>query len=84
LLCIFLAIINVFESDIFQTRVPNELKGRDFAAEFALCDGLQPISLAAIGGLLALVSAPAVLIGAGIAVVAMTLVSAALKDVREL
>ena len=66
---IFVAVVNVFESVIFQTRVPNELQGRVFAAQFAICDGLQPISLAVIGGLLALVSAPAVLIGSGIAVV---------------
>ena len=48
---IFVAIVNVFESVIFQTRVPNELQGRVFAAQFAVCDGLQPISGFAVKGL---------------------------------
>ena len=81
---IFVAVVNVFESVILQTRIPNALQGRVFAAEFALCDGLQPLSLAAIGGLLALVSAPTVLIGSGIAVVLAALGGIAVKGIREL
>jgi len=80
----FVAIVNVFESVIYQTRVPNELQGRVFAAQFAVCDGLQPVSLAAIGGLLALVSAPTVLIGSGIAVVLASLGGLAVKGLKEL
>ena len=81
---IFVAVVNVFESVIFQTRVPNELQGRVFAAQFAVCDGLQPISLAVIGSLLALASAPAVLIGSGIAVVLAALGGIASKGLKAL
>ena len=81
---VLVAIVNVFESVIYQTRVPNELQGRVFAAQFAVCDGLQPISLAVIGGLLAIVSAPTVLIGSGIAVVLASLGGFAVRGVKEL
>ena len=84
MLGIFIAIVNVLESVIFQTRVPNELQGRVFAAQFAVCDGLQPLSLAAIGGLLALASAPTVLIGSGIAIVLASLAGFAVKSLVEL
>jgi hypothetical protein len=63
------AAVNVFESVIFQSRVPNELQGRVFAAQFAICEGLQPISLAIIGTLLTAVSTSSVLIGSGIAII---------------
>lgn len=84
MLGIFVAIVNVLESVIFQTRVPNELQGRVFAAQFAVCDGLQPLSLAAIGGLLMLVSVHAVLIGSGIAVVLASVGGLAVKGIKEL
>jgi len=84
MLGLFIAIVNVLESVIFQTRVPNELQGRVFAAQFAVCDGLQPLSLAAIGGLLAVASAPSVLIGSGIAIVLASLAGFAVKSVVEL
>jgi len=84
MLGIFVAVVNVFESVIYQTRVPNELQGRVFAAQFAVCDGLQPVSLAAIGALLVLVSAPTVLIGSGIAVVLASLGGLAVKGLKEL
>jgi len=80
----FVAIVNVFESVVYQTHVPNELQGRVFAAQFAVCDGLQPVSLAVIGGLLALVSAQAVLIASGIAVVLSALGGFAVKGMKEL
>jgi MFS family permease len=60
------AIVNIFEAVIFQTHVPNKLQGRVFAAQSAITDGLQPISLAAIGGLLTLLAAPVVLVGSGL------------------
>lgn len=81
---VFVAVVNVFESVIFQTHVPNELQGRVFAAQFAVCDGLQPISLAAIGALLAVVSAPAVLIGSGIAVAVAGAGGLAVRGMKEL
>ena len=81
---IFVAIVNVLESVVFQTRVPNDLQGRVFAAQFALCDGLQPVSLAAIGGLLVLIPAPTVLIGSGVAVVLAALGSLAIRGMLEL
>ena len=81
---VFVAVVNVFESVIFQTHVPNELQGRVFAAQFAVCDGLQPVSLAAIGGLLVLVPAPVVLIGSGAAVVLASLAGFAARGLREL
>lgn len=81
---IFVAMINVFESVIFQTRVPNELQGRVFAAQFAVCDGLQPLSLAFIGGILTFVSTPTVLIVSGIAVILAGLAGFAVKGLTEL
>jgi MFS family permease len=61
------AIVNTLEAVIFQTRVPNELQGRVFAAQSAITDGLQPLSLALIGGAVSAFSAPTVLIACGIA-----------------
>lgn len=81
---VFVAMVNVFESVIFQTRVPNELQGRVFAAQFAVCDGLQPLSLALIGAILTFVSTSAVLIVSGIAVVLASLGGLAAKGVKEL
>jgi len=54
------AIVNTLEAVIFQTRVPNELQGRVFASQSAITDGLQPISLALTGALLAVLSAPTI------------------------
>ncbi|MCK5828182.1 MFS transporter, partial [Candidatus Bipolaricaulota bacterium] len=81
---IFVAVVNVFESVIFQTRVPNELQGRVFAAQFAICDGLQPLSLAVIGSILTVVSTPAVLIVSGIAIIVAGLAGFAFKGLTEL
>jgi DHA3 family macrolide efflux protein-like MFS transporter len=81
---IIVAVVNVFESVIFQTQVPNELQGRVFAAQFTLCDGLQPLSLAVIGSILTVVSTPTVLIGSGIAVILAGLTGFAVKDLVEL
>lgn len=81
---VFVAVINVFESVIFQSRVPNELQGRVFAAQFAVCDGLQPISLGLIGGILMYVSTPTVLIVSGIAVILASLAGFAFKGLTEL
>ncbi len=81
---VFVAVVNVFESTIYQSRVPNKLQGRVFAAQFAVCDGLQPVSLAAIGGLLTLVSAPAVLVGSGIAVAVASLAGFLVRGMKEL
>jgi hypothetical protein len=81
---IFVAVVNVFESVVFQTRVPNDLQGRVFAAQFAVCDGLQPISLAIIGALLAVVSAPTVLIASGIAILLASICGFCVKGLCEL
>jgi len=81
---VFVAVVNVFESVVFQTHVPNELQGRVFAAQFAVCDGMQPVSLAAIGGLLVLVSAPTVLIGSGVAVALAGLTGFPIRGMKEL
>lgn len=66
---IAVAIINIFEIVIFQTRIPNELQGRIFAADSAISFGLEPISLAATGGLLTIFTAPAVVVGCGLAAI---------------
>ncbi len=81
---VFVAVVNVFESVIFQSHVPNELQGRVFAAQFAVCDGLQPVSLAAIGGLLVLISAPVVLVGSGVAVALAGLSGFTIRGMKEL
>ncbi len=80
---VFVTIANVFESVVFQTRVPNELQGRVFAAQFAVCDGLQPVSLAVIGGVLTAVSAPTVLFVSGVAIAVAGLAGLALPGVRD-
>jgi DHA3 family macrolide efflux protein-like MFS transporter len=81
---VFIAVVNVFEAVIFQTHVPNDLQGRVFAAQFAVCDGLQPVSLAAIGGLLVLLSAPVVLVGSGVAVAVSGIGALCCRAVRSL
>ncbi len=81
---ILVSVLNVFESVIFQTRVPNELQGRVFAAQFAVCDGLQPLSLGLIGGILTFVSTPIVLIASGVSIVLAGLVGFAVKGLKEL
>ncbi|MCK5828054.1 MFS transporter, partial [Candidatus Bipolaricaulota bacterium] len=81
---VFMAVVNVLESVIFQTRVPNELQGRVFAAQFAICDGLQPLSLAVIGGTLTVISPSMVLIVGGVAVMISGLAGFAVKGLREL
>ena len=81
---VFVAVVNVYEAVIFQTHVPNDLQGRVFAAQFAVCDGLQPVSLAAIGGLLVFVSAPIVLVGSGLAVVLGGFGGLAVRGMKEL
>ena len=78
------AAVNVFESVIFQSRVPNALQGRVFAAQFAICEGLQPISLAIIGVLLTVVSTSTVLIGSGIAIILASIGSFAVKGMTRL
>lgn len=64
---IAIAIVNIFEIVIFQTHIPNELQGRIFAADSAISFGLEPISLAATGGLLVVFAAPTVVVGCGLA-----------------
>ena len=81
---IFVAVVNVFESVVFQTQVPNELQGRVFAAQFAVCDGLQPLSLAVIGSILTVVSTSTVLIGSGVAVILAGLAGFAVKGLPDL
>jgi len=78
------AIANVCESVIYQSHVPNELQGRVFAAAFALGDGLQPLSLALIGALLTYVSAPTVLVGSGIVLLAATAGAFLSRSLRSL
>lgn len=63
---------NVFQAVIFQTHVPNEMQGRTFAAQFAISEGLQPIALALIGGVLTVVSIPTVLVVSGIGIILAT------------
>jgi len=72
ILGIAVANANVFQAVIFQTHVPNELQGRVFAAQFAVSEGLQPISLALIGAVLAVASIPTVLVISGTAIVLAT------------
>ena len=78
------AVLNVFESVILQTRTPDEMRGRAFAAVNALTQSLRPLSLAVAGGLLLVLSAPVVLIGCGVAVALSGLGGACVRDVREL
>jgi MFS family permease len=72
ILGIAVANANVFQAVIFQTHVPNELQGRTFAAQFAISEGLQPIALALIGGVLAVASIPTVLVISGIGIMLAT------------
>ncbi len=81
---VFVAIANVFESVIYQKHVPNDLQGRVFAAQHAVGDGLQPISLAAIGGILTEVSPQTVLIASGLIVIAASLAGFAIRGIKEL
>ena len=75
---------NVFQAVIFQTHVPNELQGRAFAAQFAVSEGLQPISLALIGAVLAVASIPTVLVVSGVAIILAGLAALAFGGLTEL
>ena len=78
------AIVNTLEAVIFQTRVPNELQGRVFAAQSAITDGLQPISLALTGAILGLFTAPMILIVSGIAAAVAGLGALAVSEIKDL
>ncbi len=78
------ALANVMSVVVFQTYVPNELQGRVFAADHAISNSLQPISLAAIGVILALISAPALIIIGGIAVAIAGLGGYLVKGMKSL
>ena len=78
------SIVNIIEAVIFQTRVPNELQGRVFAAQSAVTDGLQPISLAATGVILSVVSAPTFIVACGIAAAFAGLGTLAVRGMRDL
>ena len=77
-------IVNVFESVVFQTRVPNELQGRVFAAQEAVCNSLQPLSLAITGGLLVILSAPTLIIITGVSVALAGLAAVGMRELRSL
>ena len=77
-------IVNIFETVVFQSRVPNAMQGRIFAAQEAVCTGIQPLSLAITAGLLTLASAPIILIVSGLAVAVVGLAAFALRDLRSL
>lgn len=78
------AIVNIIEAVIFQTRVPNALQGRVFAAQSAITDGLQPISLAATGAILTLITAPTIIVACGIAAALAGLGALAVRGMRNL
>ena len=78
------AVVNIIEAVIFQTRVPNELQGRVFAAQSAITDGLQPISLAATGVILTLVAAPGMIIVCGAVAAIAGLGGLAVRGMRDL
>lgn len=84
MLGVCVAVVNIFEAVIFQTRVPNELQGRVFAAQFALCEGLQPLSLAIGGALLTWISPAAMLLVSGMAIILATLAGFSFREMREL
>jgi len=78
------AVVNVFESVVVQLHAPDEIRGRAFASINALTESLRPISLACIGGLLMIISAPTVLVGCGAAVVASALAAGMSREMRRL
>lgn len=84
ILGVFVAVVNIFEAVIFQTRVPNELQGRVFAAQFALCEGLQPMSLAIGGAILTWISPTVMLLVSGLAIMVATIAGFSLREMREL
>jgi len=78
------AMVNVTEAVIFQTCVPNDLQGRVFAAQSAITDGLQPISLAATGAILTLLAAPTIIVGCGVAAALAGLGALLVRGMRQL
>jgi len=78
------AIANILSTVVFQTYVPNELQGRIFAADHAISNSLQPISLAAVGGILTLISAPILILAGGIAVAIAGLGGYLVEGMKEL
>ena len=78
------AVLNVFESVVLQLHVPDAMRGRTFAAVHALTQSLRPLALAAVGGLLMILTAPFVLVGCGLAVSASGLAALGVRRMRRL
>ena len=78
------AIVNTLEAVIFQIRVPNQMQGRVFAAQSAITDGLQPVSLAITGAILTLLAAPTIIVVEGIVAAIVGLVALSVREMRDL
>ncbi len=79
------ALASISSSTVFQREVPLDLQGRVFSSRAVLAQGLQPISLAAVGVLAESLGAQTILIGSGALIVVvglLTLVASA--GVRKL
>ena len=76
---------SISSSTVFQREVPLDLQGRVFSSRAVLAQGLQPISLAAVGVLAERLGAQTILIASGALIVVvglLTLVASA--GVRKL
>lgn len=78
------AVTNVLSMVAFQTRAPNEMQGRVFAVDQAVSSSLEPIALAAVGGLLTIIAAPMLILAGGVAVAASGLGGYLVKGMRGL
>ncbi len=79
------ALASISSSTVFQREVPLDLQGRVFSSRAVLAQGLQPISLAAVGVLAESLGAQTILIGSGALIVVVGLLTlTASAGVRKL
>jgi MFS family permease len=81
---IAVSLASVSSSTVFQREVPLELQGRVFSARAVLSQGLQPISLAAVGLLAESLGAQTILMASGALIAILALLTLASAGVRRL
>ncbi len=78
------SLASISSSTIFQREVPLDLQGRVFSARAVMAQGLQPISMAAVGLLAERIGVQALLVASGVLIAVSGLVSLASAGIRKL
>ncbi len=78
------SLASISSSTVFQREVPLDLQGRVFSARAVMAQGLQPISMAAVGLLAEHIGVQALLVASGALIAVAGLVSLASAGIRRL